>query len=298
MSDPTSNTSSAPLASLPAQTIACLEFFERWETPLDEQAAKAYRRIQHEAPDFATFQLLAPAGSSERALFERFLGSFEEAGHLIRTGQMRADLFFDSWYDLAAAWRHTQPHVLGLRAEQNNLHLYEHFEWLAIRSEQFWEEQKHNPPHWSPITYPEPTADDQAIFAAFNQHTFPAPDKPGWALFAQLQQQAPTYEAFLQLVPLHSPTFVTFDWLLCAYDRAGVLIKNGIIHPALLFKAWRSPEEIWQAAEVWVKGLQREVNSPHLFENAEWLAVFEREWRSRQTDGPVTPELSSEEAQL
>ncbi len=281
MSDPASNTSNAPLASLPAQTIACLEFFQRWETPRDQQAAQFYMRVRHEAPDFATFQQLAPAGSAERALFERFLGSFEDAGQLIRTGQMRADLFFDSWYELPGAWRRTQPFVLGLREEYHNPHLYEHFEWLATRAEQFWEEQKQTPPHWHPITYPEPTADDQAIFAAFNQHTLPAPNNPGWTLFAQLQQQAPTFEAFSQLVPLHSPAFVTFDWLMCAYDRAGVLTKNGIIHPTLLFKAWRSPEEIWQAAELWVKGLQREVNSPHLYENAEWLAAFEQEWRKQ-----------------
>ncbi len=278
MNQPTVNTNNIPLMSLSAQTIACLEFFQRWETPLDEEAARFYQRVRREAPDFAAFQHLAPAGSTERALFERFLGSFEEAGQLIRAGQMRADLFFDSWYGMPAAWHRLQPYVQGLREEQNNPHLYESFEWLAPRAEQFWEEREHTPPDWHPITSPEPTADDQTIFAAFNQHTFPAPDQPGWTLFAQLQQQGPTYEAFAQLVPLHSPAFVTFDWLMCAYDRAGVLTKNGIIHPALLFATWRSPAEVWQAAEGWVKGLQQAINSPHLFESAEWLATFEQEW--------------------
>ena len=96
MNEPTVNTSNVPSTSSSAQTIACLEFFERWETPLDEEAARFYQRVRREAPDFTTFQRLAPAGSAERALFERFLGSFEEAGQLIHSGQMRADLFFDS----------------------------------------------------------------------------------------------------------------------------------------------------------------------------------------------------------
>jgi hypothetical protein len=281
VNEPTVNTSNVPSTSLSAQTIACLAFFERWETPLDQEAAECYLRVRHEAPDFATFQHLAPAGSAERTLFERFLASFEEAGQLIRAGQMRADLFFDSWYQLPAVWHRVQRYVQGLRAEQSNPHLYESFEWLATRAAQFWEEREQTPPQWHPITTPEPTTDDQAIFAAFNQHSFPAPDQPGWTLFAQLQQKGPNYEAFAQLVPLHSPAFVTFDWLMCAYDRAGVLTKNGIIHPALLFATWRSPAEVWQAAEGWVKGLQHALKSPQLWENAEWLATFENEWRKR-----------------
>ena len=288
MNQPTLDTSNIVSTSLTAQTIACLEFFERWETPLDQEAHQCYLRVRHEAPDFATFQQLAPAHSAERALFERFLGSFEEAGHLIRAGQMRADLFFDSWYALPQGWHRAQPYVQGLREEQHNPHLYEAFEWVATRAQRFWEEREHTPPQWHPITTPEPGADDQAIFATFHRHTFPAPDQPGWTLFARLQQQGPTYEAFAQIVPLYSPAFVTFDWLLCAYERAGALIKNGVIHPALLFATWRSPAEVWQAAEGWVRGLQLALNIPRLYESAEWLATFEQEWRHRSlVPGPT-----------
>lgn len=258
-----------------SQTITCLEFFERWETPLDQEAAKLYTRVRHEAPDFAAFQRLAPAGSEERALFERFLGSFEEAGQLIRNGQMREDLFFDSWYALPAAWHRVQPHVVGLCEEYQQPDLYENFAWLAQRAEQFWEEQRQHPVQWSPLAYAEPTPDDQAIFESFHRHTFPAPENPGWELFATLQQQAPTFEAFSQLVPAGSANLVTFDWLMCAYDRAGVLVKNGIIHPALVFATWRSPQEVWHVAEPWVKGLRQESQVEQLYENAEWLAAFE-----------------------
>jgi hypothetical protein len=48
-----------------------------------------------------------------------------------------------------------------------------------------------------------------------------------------------------------------------------------------LFAIWRSPAEVWQAAVGWVKGLQHALKSPHLWENAEWLATFENEWRKR-----------------
>jgi hypothetical protein len=48
----TSPASDLHTTSLSDQTIACLQFFNRWETPLDHQAHKAYGRIRHDAPDF------------------------------------------------------------------------------------------------------------------------------------------------------------------------------------------------------------------------------------------------------
>src|SRR5260370_35434662 len=203
--------------SLSSQTIACLQFFNRWETPLDTEAHKAYGRLRQAAPDFEPFQKLAPAGTEDRQLFERHLGSFEEAGRLIRAGQMREDLFFDSWYELPRAWVVAQPYVLGLRAEHNDNGLYGHFEWLAQRAAQFWREREQHPPEWRPITRPEPTPDDRAVFDAFDQST---PREPaGWALLAELARSAPPFAAFPPSVPAGSPQFVTFDWTLCADDR-------------------------------------------------------------------------------
>ncbi len=265
-------------ASQSAQTIACLHYFNRWETPLDNAAHKAYGRLRQAAPDFETFQKLAPPGSEDRRLFERHLACFEDAGQLIRAGQMRADIFFDSWYELPRAWLVAWPYVLGLRAEQNAPSLYEAFEWLAQRAEQFWLDREQHPPHWQPITHPQPTPDERAIFEAFDQTT--PRDAAAWALLAELRRSAPTFEAFEQAVPVSSPQFVTFDWLLCAYDHAGVLTKNGVLHPALLLAAWRSPVEVWTITQVWVRGLQRARHSPHLYENVEWLAEFETRWRA------------------
>ena len=265
-------------SSLSSQTIACLQFFNRWETPLDQQAHKAYGRLRKAAPDFESFQRLAPPGSEDRRLFERHLASFDNAGQLIRAGQMREDLFFDSWYELPRAWLVAQPYVLGLRAEQNEPQLYEDFEWLGQRAEQFWRERDQHPPEWRPIGGRAPTADDRAVFAAFDRTT--PRDAAAWALLAELARQAPSYEAFEQLVPADSPQFVTFDWLLCAYDRAGVLTKSGVLHPALLFASWRSPAEVWGMTQTWVRGLQRARGSPHVYENVEWLAEFEGRWRA------------------
>ncbi len=265
-------------ASLSAQTIACLQFFTRWETPLDNQAHKAYIRLRQAAPDFERFARLAPAGSDDRRLFERYLGSFEDAGRLIRAGQMRADLFFDSWYELPRAWVSAQPYVLGLRAERNDPEQYADFEWLGERAAQFWREREQHPPVWQPITSAQPTDDERAIFTAFDE-TRPR-DPAAWALLDELRRDAPTYEAFTQAVPPASPQFVTFDWLLCAYDHAGVLTKNGVLHPALLLAAWRSPAEVWAIAQDWVRGLQQTRHSTHLYENVEWLAQFETEWRA------------------
>jgi hypothetical protein len=82
-------------------------------------------------------------------------------------------------------------------------------------------------------------------------------------------------------VPAGSPQFVTLDGVLCAYDRAGVLTKNGLLHPALLFAAWRSPAEVWAISETWIRGLQRARGSAHVYENVAWLAEFEQQWRRR-----------------
>jgi hypothetical protein len=111
-------------ASLSDQTIACLRYFNSWETPLDKAAYKAWGRLWAAAPDFDTFQRLAPPGSEDRRLFERFLASFEDAGRLIRAGKMREDLFFDSWYELPRAWTLAQPYVPGLRAAADDPRRY------------------------------------------------------------------------------------------------------------------------------------------------------------------------------
>jgi hypothetical protein len=267
------NNSPASAKSLSEQTIACLEFFPRWETPLDIEAAKAFQRIRQTAPDFETFRKLAPPHSPDRELVERLWASFEDAGQLIQAGQMREDLFFDSWYELPKAWTTAQPYIEGLRAEQGNPALYKSFEWLGSRAEQFWAARVLQPPQWQPLGGLPPTMGEAQVFATFD-HLTPRPAE-SWAFIERLAQAAPSFGSFQQAIPAGSPDFITIDLVLCAYDRAGVLTKNGILHPALLFKNWRSPLELWDLTRAWIQGLQHWNNSPHLYENVEWLAEFE-----------------------
>jgi hypothetical protein len=53
--------------TLAEQTVVYLEFFHRWDTPLDDSAAKSFSRLVRGSPDYATFKTLAPEGSEERA---------------------------------------------------------------------------------------------------------------------------------------------------------------------------------------------------------------------------------------
>lgn len=264
---------------LSEQTVAYLEFFRRWDTPLDDRATVFFSGIVRRSLDFETFQTLAPVGSEERALFTRHLASFEEAATLIRAGRMREDLFFDAWYAMPAAWNKAKPYVLGMRAEGHAPLLYEAFEWLARRAEQFWAEREKNPPTWQPVSDQETSIEERAIFAAFQEIWATPRDAVGRAFFAELTQRAPDFETFLQIVPPGSEEFIKFDRVLCAYDQAGTLIKNGILHPALFFAAWRSPGEVWAAAGPWVKGLRQSRNVPHLYDNVDWLVAYEAQWR-------------------
>ncbi|MGB8648607.1 MAG: DUF4760 domain-containing protein [Anaerolineae bacterium] len=260
---------------LSGDIVAYLEFYKRWETPLDDEAARCFSRVVRNARDFDEFCRLAPAGSDERRLFERHVDSFEEAAPLIRQGQMREDLFFDAWYAMPQSWDRAQPFVLGMRIEANNLRLYEGFEWLAGRAEQFWANRASTPPHWRPIEGRAPTDSDEAVWAAFNEIWSTPRDAEGWALIRELEKRAPDGKTFMQIVPPGSPEYIKFDRVFCAYDQAGTLVKNGILHPALFFSRWESPRRIWAYAEPWIKSLREHAQNPHVYENVDWLVQYE-----------------------
>ena len=261
------------------QVVGYLNFFRKWDTPEDDAATRMFSRLLRQAPDFQSFQALAPQDSAERKLFERHLASFEEAGHLIRNGRMHEGMFFDAWYEMPNSWNRAKPYVQGMRIEANNMQLYSQFEWLAGRAEKFWAERERYPPKWQPITNGEPTAADKAIFAAFNQVWSTPRDKTAVAFLAELQRRATSYEEFSAIVKPASEEYIKFDRVLCAYDQAGALIKNGILHPKLFFEGWRRPAEIWAFTGPWVKGLRQTTKSEHLYENVDWLVKFEADRR-------------------
>ena len=272
------------VTSLADPTVGYLEFFHRWDTPLDDEASRMFSNLVRQSADFETFQTAAPAGSEARALFDRHLASFEEAADLIRSGRMREDLFFDAWYAMPQTWLRARPYVLGMRKESDDSRMYVRTEWVANRAEQYWSNRDKNPPTWKTIDHPVPTQADQAIFAAFQRIWSTPRDEVGRAFFNELQSRASSYASFAQIVQPGSAEYIKFDRTMCAYDQAGTLMKNGILHPKLFFHQWRSPDEIWQYAEAWVKGLRQARNSPHLWENVDWLAEYETEWRKRGSD--------------
>lgn len=272
----------AGMAGWAEQTVGYLEFFRRWDTPLDDEAARAFSRLVRNSPDFESFQVLAPVGSDDRKLFLRHIDSFEEAAGLIREGRMSEDLFFDAWYEMPGAWNHARPFVLGMRIETGNPALYDGFEWLAGHAVQFWTGREANPPKWQPIESHAPTGEDEAVYGAFNRIWTGPRDKAGWEFVDALAVRAPDFETFSQIVKRGSEEYIKFDRVFCAYDQAGTLMKNGILHPAIFFRFWRSPNEIWAFSESWVKGLREKVGSPHLYENVYWLVEYERVWRTRQ----------------
>src|SRR5260370_9992334 len=48
-------------------------------------------------------------------------------------------------------------------------------------------------------------------------------------------------EAFRQAVPAGDPRF-GLERVFCAFEQAGVLMRNGLRHPALYFEGWASPQ--------------------------------------------------------
>jgi hypothetical protein len=60
-----------------------------------------------------------------------------------------------------------------------------------------------------------------------------------------------------------------------------MLMKNGFLHPVLLFASWPSIATLWRSIRPWVEGLRKERNNPHVYENVDWLVDFENRWRMR-----------------
>jgi hypothetical protein len=276
--------SSGPTAYVPLlsdQTLECLAFFQRWLTPRDQEAARICAGLRRKLADYGTFQRMAAEDGSLRPALQRRFDAFEEAGGLILSGAMRADLFFDAWHDVSLAWREARPYVLGMRVEAADPRLYAHFEWLAQRADEYREETRRTPPKWRPICYPEPTAADKALFDSFSEASLPATDDAGWLLFTMLQRHGRSAEDFERLVPPDSDAEFTFERFMDAYARAGALVRHGILHPTLFFTSWRSPIEILTAAEEGVEVMKARRDTPSLWQAVAWLANFELEWHKR-----------------
>src|SRR5260370_39253602 len=77
-------------------------------------------------------------------------------------------------------------------------------------------------------------------------------------------------EAFRQAVPAGDPRFGLVERVFSAFEQAGVLMPNGLLHPALYFEGWASPEAAWEMAATVIKGI-RQARKPEWGTNFEWL---------------------------
>jgi hypothetical protein len=90
-------------------------------------------------------------------------------------------------------------------------------------------------------------------------------------------------EVFAERVPRTSLDFVLFDRVCCAFEQAGVLMKNGLLHPDLYFEGWASPRAAWDMVAV-VVGRLRESNA-EAYVNFEWLANRYDDWLAARSSG-------------
>jgi hypothetical protein len=258
--------------------VTYLSFFRDFDSPRDEAAYRAFARVVREAPDFERFVAMVPPGSEERALVERFLGAFETAGELVRAGRMSEDLLFDGWYHAPAAWRRAEPYVGFLRRIYGEPERYASFEWLAGRAASYWQERELSPRTWLPLDR-DPTEGDERVFSAWNAIWSSERDAAARRSFAALEREAPAAAEFVERMQPGSDAFIQLDRVLCAYDQAGTLIKNGVLHPELFAQRWRSPSEFWPVIGPLIAALRAERGSSHAYENVDWLVGFEQSRR-------------------
>jgi len=111
-------------------------------------------------------------------------------------------------------------------------------------------------------------------------------DGEAWTLFRTLHSEGALedFERFAERVPSNSHEYVLFDRVCCSFEQAGVLMKNGLMHPNLYFDAWASPTRAWERARSAVEGLRKHSGNEDLYTNFEWLARREEQWQAARED--------------
>lgn len=95
---------------------------------------------KYEAKDLGDFENKYPDDSEEYAKFWTVLGWFETAGVLMKNERLNPDLFFQR-YAVGPFWTKAKIVVHALRKKSGHKELFEHFEWL-VRKEQNWHKQQ------------------------------------------------------------------------------------------------------------------------------------------------------------
>lgn len=110
-----------------------------------------------------------------------------------------------------------------------------------------------------------------------------------WFTSAFGQKEAAAPELFWETFPRGSEGFAHFVTLYGFFEMVGVLHKNGLIHPDLLFDMWYingfySP--MYPVIASW-----RAEGDIHVAENFERLALAELEWIRKHKGADVVPQV-------
>jgi hypothetical protein len=125
-----------------------------------------------------------------------------------------------------------------------------------------------------------PTHEQGVLFMEYYKLWDTPFDNEAWNMFRRLLDEGSlsSHAEFVSKYPAGDPAYGMVDRVLCSFEQAGVLMRNGLMHPALYFEGWAPPEEVWDEVKGFVAGLR--VKSPASFTNMEWLAERAREWRA------------------
>lgn len=110
----------------------------------DEESRIARRWFWEEfdVKTYRKFKKKYPSGSQGSRYFTRLLGNWEMLSTLVVNGLISEDLVFDMFF-VKPFWEKAEPIVQGQRKEWKSPRLYENFEVLAQRAEEW---RKTHPP--------------------------------------------------------------------------------------------------------------------------------------------------------
>ena len=123
-----------------------------------------------------------------------------------------------------------------------------------------------------------PTHADGMLFMEYYKLWDSPLDGEAWTRFRQLREEGAfeDYETFSAAVPKTDRDFILFDRVCCSFEQAGVLMRNGLLHPDLYFEGWAVPAGVWSVVAPVVEGLRE--SNPEAYKNFEWLTGRYSEW--------------------
>ena len=261
-------------APTPADAMVFMEYYKLWDTPFDNQAWNAVRRLRAEGgfDSYEAFRQAVPDGDPRFGLVDRVFCAFEQAGVLMRNGLLHPALYFEGWAPPEAAWEMAATVIKGIRGD-GNPGWCTNFEWLAQRAGQWRASRAEDARAWDRRVSPDEV---MVYLGVLDRFETPAYER-AWRFFGELAEGCPDYDSFRERCPLWSEPYAQFDRVLCTYETAAVLIRHGGLNEDLFFEQIPRVIDVWAAAAPWVQGLRRDYRAG-LFRSVEWLAARMKQW--------------------